>query len=539
MIRILIFLAAVLALGLGFAWLADRPGDMVVTFDGYQYEVSLMVAAVAITAVVAAVMILWWLVKSIWNSPYTIARYFRVRKRDRGYQALSTGMVAASAGDADLARKMSRQAGKLIRSETEPLIGLLDAQASLLEGDHDSAREKFERMLDDPEMRLLGLRGLYLEAERLGDRAAARHYAGRAADIAPQLAWATESTIEEKTAHGDWDAALKLIPAGKSGRQAAREAADRRRMVLLTAKAQDLLDSDAAAAKAAALEANKLAPAFAPAAVVAARALFRQNDVRKGAKILEAAWKLDAHPEVADLYIHARPGDATHDRLARARKLRSIKQNNVESELAVARAAYDAKEYREAREATEAALRMQPREGAYLLLADIEEAETADQGRIRQYLARAVRAPRDPAWVADGVVSERWAPISPVTGRLDAFEWKVPVERLGLLVDTHEDEPAEVERPALAAPAIEPVAPKPDIAAAPAAPVASVEPLEPVTSAEPAEPAEAEIPTPPLAAANDQTAAKAPEPPEMPPLPDDPGVDPDQDQKSERRFRLF
>ena len=48
MIRILFFLAVVFALGLGFAWLADRPGDMVVTFDGYQYQVSLMVAAVAV-----------------------------------------------------------------------------------------------------------------------------------------------------------------------------------------------------------------------------------------------------------------------------------------------------------------------------------------------------------------------------------------------------------------------------------------------------------------------------------------------------------
>src|ERR1041384_6359761 len=98
MIRILVFLLFVLALGLGFAWLADRPGDMVVTLDGYQYQVSLMVAAVAVVSIVAAVMILWWLVKAIWNSPYTISRYFRVRRRDRGYQALSTGMIAGGAG---------------------------------------------------------------------------------------------------------------------------------------------------------------------------------------------------------------------------------------------------------------------------------------------------------------------------------------------------------------------------------------------------------------------------------------------------------
>src|SRR5690606_8412949 len=208
MIRILLFLFVVLALALGFSRLADRPGEIVVTFNGYQYEVSLMVAAVAVVAVVAATMIAWWLLKSLWNSPYTIARHFRARRRDRGYQALPTGMIAAGAGDAALARRKSKEAAKLISSDQEPLIHLLDAQASLLEGDHEAARAKFEAMLDDPEMRLLGLRGLYLEAERLGDRNAARHYAGRAAAAAPQLAWAAESTIEELAQRGEWDAAL-------------------------------------------------------------------------------------------------------------------------------------------------------------------------------------------------------------------------------------------------------------------------------------------------------------------------------------------
>ena len=46
--------------------------------------------------------------------------------------------------------------------------------------------------------------------------------------------------------------------------------------------------------------------------------------------------------------------------------------------------------------------------------------------RVRDWLARAVRAPRDPQWVADGFTAASWAPISPVTGRLDAFEWRVP-----------------------------------------------------------------------------------------------------------------
>ena len=42
-------------------------------------------------------------------------------------------------------------------------------------------------------------------------------------------------------------------------------------------------------------------------------------------------------------------------------------------------------------------------------------------------MTRALNAPRDPAWTADGFVSDRWLPVSPVTGRLDAFEWKEPL----------------------------------------------------------------------------------------------------------------
>jgi HemY protein len=555
MIRILLFLIVVFAMGLGFAWLADRPGDMVVTFDGYQYQVSLMVAAVAVVAIVAAVMISWWLLRTIWNSPYLISRYFRVRRRDRGYQALSTGMIAAGAGDAALARNMSKQAAKLISSDQEPLIHLLEAQASILEGDHDAARKKFETMLDDPEMRLLGLHGLYLEAERLGERDVSRHYASRAAELAPQLGWAADATLDDKAAQGDWEGALRLVDAQRTAKQADKAATDRRRAVLLTAKAMALAETDRSASRAAAIEANRLMPAFAPAAVAAAKACFQQDDVRKGAKILETAWRAEPHPEIADLYIHARSGDAVGDRLHRARRLQSMRSNNAESSLAVARAALDAGDYRLARAEAETAARLQPQERVYLLLADIEEAETGDQGRIRQWLSKAVRAPRDPAWVADGYISERWAPISPVTGRLDAFEWKVPVERVGQLIE--QEGPQEAVVPTAlpgAAPAVrqEPaaivVAETQAAAAGPEKPVV-VEAERPKTAAahetdtvgqqppqlQPAAPLPA-APKVPDAASN--LARPSSFDPSRPP--DDPGVDPSEANDNEpRRFRLF
>lgn len=554
MIRVLSYLAIVFALGLGFAWLADRPGDMVLTFDGYRYHVSLMVAAVLVVAAVAAVMLSWWVVKAIWNSPYAISRHFRVRRRDRGYQALSTGMIAAGAGDAALARKKSKEASKLIASDQEPLIALLDAQTSLLEGDHDAARRKFEAMLDDPETRLLALRGLYLEAERLGDRDAAKHYAARAAEAAPQLGWAADSTLEELVARSDWDAALALLDRQKNVGNVEKADANRRRAVLLTAKAETLADADPTAARSAATEALKLRPHFVPAALVSARASIRLNDIRKGAKLLEATWKAEAHPQVAELYVNARPGDAVLDRLDRAKRLKGMRHNNAESSLIVARAALDAQDFALARQEAEAAIRMQPREGAFLLLADIEEAETGDQGRIRYWLGKAVRAPQDPAWVADGVASERWKPVSPVTGKLDAFEWRAPVEKLGAVIE--QGDPIK-DAPALAAPA-------PVIDAAPARPASSVTNTEaevvakadgkaadvPPVATGPQEPAPASSSVAPsnvvpLATVAPVLHAEAPLDDEdstsaQPRLPDDPGVDPrEAAEQNQNRFRLF
>jgi HemY protein len=61
-------------------------------------------------------------------------------------------------------------------------------------------------------------------------------------------------------------------------------------------------------------------------------------------------------------------------------------------------------------------------------MAGIEAGETGDKGKVREWLARAANAARDPVWFADGVISNRWEPVSPVDGRLDAFQWRVPVE---------------------------------------------------------------------------------------------------------------
>lgn len=584
MLRVLLFIVAVAILGLGFAFLADTPGTLVMTVADREITVSLMVAAVALVAAVGAVMLTWWIFKVVFTSPQRMQRFFRARRRDRGYQSLSTGIIAAGAGDSVTARRMLKQAGGLLNSTTEPMIQLLDAQASIVEGHHAEAREKFEAMLEDPELRIFGLRGLYMEAKRLGDRDAAKHYAEKAAELAPQLRWAGTAALELKTAAGDWDGAIRLLESQKKAKQLEPEEIKRKRAVLLTALAQENIEKDPAKAKSAAMEAHRLAPEFSPAAIAAAQALIRLNELRRGAHVLESTWRKAPHPEIALAYVNARPGDSSLDRYKRAQRLEKLKPNNVDSSMIVAQMATEAGEFSDARKAIAAVLRNEPREGAFMLMADIEDAETGDQGKVREWLARAVRAPRDPAWTADGYVAEEWAPVSPISGRLDAFEWKVPVERLGPVVENDLDPmvrgisaPAMAEpEPAEEAEIVEAAEPEPDMedeastviegeVVEPAA-EETVPEATPVTEPEAAEaveetPAEAEsepVGKPeaeetvkaeaaePAPAKQEKPAASAAKPDAKededtrPPIPDDPGIDPDAEpEEPSRRFRLF
>jgi HemY protein len=423
MIRILFFILVVLALGYGFSWLAERPGELFVIWQGQRIEMSLMVAATLVAALVFLIMLGWWLVRTIWTSPQSVTRYFRARKRDRGYQALSTGLIAVGSGDAPLARKMLDRTRGLISSDSEPLIHLLEAQAALIEGKNEDARKKFEAMAEDPETRELGLRGLYLEAQRLGAHEAARHYAEKAVEKAPHLPWAAEATLEYRAQAGRYDEAIRLLETQRVLNGMERKTHDRRKAVLLAGRALSRLEGDPKGAREDAVHALKLDPALVPAATIAAKAYLRENNTRKALTTLEQSWRLSPHAEVAIAFVVA-GGGAAVDRLRRAERLETLQPNAYESLYAVASAAYDAREFALARSKAEAAARLDERESIYLLMADIEEADTGDQGRVRHWLSQALRAPRDPEWVADGQVSPHWLPVSPVSGRLDAFEWK-------------------------------------------------------------------------------------------------------------------
>jgi len=357
-----------------------------------------------------------------------VAHFVSRRRGARGDRAISHGLIAIGAGDLRAAKKFAAEARRL--KSGEPLSLLLSAQTAQLSGDRAAAEVAFRTMTGRDDTKLLGLRGLFVEARRREDMAAARGYAEEAARTGPALAWAGQAALEFRCTSGDWAGALTALERNMKNKLIDKPTYKRQRAVLLTASALAAEETDRGRARSLVLEAVKLAPALVPAAELAARMLVETRKIRKAGRIIERAWQANPHPDLAQVYAYLRFGDSARDRLARVEKLAAKTPGHVESAIAVARAAIDAQEFTAARSALQPLL-AEPTQRTAELMAELEHAESGDEGRAREWMARALRAPRDPAWTADGFISGRWLPVSPVTGHLDSFQWKVPLAALG------------------------------------------------------------------------------------------------------------
>jgi HemY protein len=427
MYRIVIFLLLIAAAAAGAAWIADQSGNVMLSWDGWRLETSLPVFALALGVTIVAATVVWSILRGLWRAPQKLRRSRRERRLARGRHAITHGLLAIGHGDAAAARAHADAARR--HAANDPLALLLHAQSAQLEGDRETAKDAFRAMAERDETRLLGLRGLFIEAQRADDPVGAVMIAEEALKLAPASTWASHAVLGFRCARGDWNGALAILDTNLSSGLIDKPAYRRQRGVLLTARALELENVDRDRSRDSVMEAIKLAPTLVPAAVLASKYESEAHQVRRAMRIVETAWLAQPHPDLADAYAHVRLGDSARQRLVRIETLAAKAPGHLESALAVARAAIDASEFARAREAL-APFIAAPTQRVAMLMAEIERNEHGDSGRARAWTLRAVRALHDPVWTADGYVSDQWRPVSPVSGRLDAFQWQTPLAAL-------------------------------------------------------------------------------------------------------------
>jgi HemY protein len=549
MFRIILFLVLIALAAAGAAWVADQPGDVVISWGVWRASPSVPVFVLVLGLTIVAVVFAWSLLRGLWGAPKRMRRRRHEKRQARGRQAITHGLLAIGQGDGHAARRHADIAKRL--TADDPLALLLHAQSAQLDGDRAGAHRAFQAMAERGDTRLLGLRGLFIEAQRSDDPVAAVTIAEEALKLSPASTWASQAVLGFRCAQSDWTGALKILDNNFASGLIDRAAFRRQRGVLLTARALELETQDRDLSRDSVTEAIKLAPTLVPAAVLASRFQSEAHQTRRAMKIIETAWLAQPHPDLADAYAHVKLGDSARQRLVRVETLASKAPGHIEGALAIARAAIDAAEFTRAREAL-APFTTDSTQRVAMLMAEIERTEHGDSGRARAWTLRAVRALHDPVWTADGYVSDRWRPVSPVTGRIDAFQWQTPLAALPsdrastieteILRETVLAPPPAVPKPVVPVPTeVTPSAPAQDLAAEPEVPAQP----EPVADAAP-EPAEAPPPLPKPAPAppplfrDRSDIASAAKPavaiPAVIPIvrpPDDPGVDEADDYRDE------
>ncbi len=435
MVRGIVFFIKLAILVAIAVWLAEQPGDVTVVWQGYRLDttVGILLLAVAVVAIIAALLYRFW--SALRRGPRGLSDSMRERRRRRGYEALTQGMVSVAAGDAGEAKRLAKKADSLL--EEPPLTMLLSAQAAQINGDDDAARRYFTQMLDDPETRFLGLRGLLRQAERENNSLAALNYAKKAQVIQPRTPWVMSAIFEHSLKSGDLEGALQAVKDSRTLGLLTKEQARRRRGVVLTelAHRQNQLAAQGQAYESA-KEAHKLVPEHPPAAWMCARLLLNGEERRAARRAIETTWEQHPHPDLVPLYLETKPGQSALDQLKRVQRLAERNPGHRDSELALARAALKAELWGEARRHLENAGGPVPSETICRLMAELEERENDDHEAGRQWLLRAAQAPSDPAWVCRecGAVAAEWHVLCGSCDSFDTFVWRTPphvVEELG------------------------------------------------------------------------------------------------------------
>ncbi len=482
MVRVLLFglkFGVVLVIA---AWLADWPGRVTAELPGYRLDLGfwvlewpdlyldasagILVLALLGFATLAALTYRLW--RFLRRAPRELKHSVKAGRRRRGYRALTQGMVAVAAGEREEAARWARKAAVLL--DEPPLTMLLSAQAAQLSGDEAAARRYFTAMLDNEETRFLGLRGLLTQALREDEPARALELVREAHDMRPRTPWVLQSLFELTERGGDLEAAEGALRESLRAKALPKAETERKRAVILVERAlaaRQAGDSAGTSARAIghAREAHKLAPDLIAASALLAELLLDGGEARKAAKALEEGWTRAPHPDLAVLYLRARPSDDSLERLKTLGKLVARNPAHGESHLARGRAALEARLWGEARRHLEAAagpagLNGNPSEAVCRLMAELAESEHADIEGSRAWLARAATAPPDPAWICGtcGTRAASWRPRCGKCESFDALAWTAPPQAAATPEIAPEDAPEALAAPESTAIAVAPAA---------------------------------------------------------------------------------
>ena len=434
LIKILSFVAMVMLISFGAGRLMEAQGGVMIQYAGLELSFGALQAAL----LVLGLLVSFWLVlkllglvvallRFINGDETALSRYFDRNRERRGFEALSDGLMALASGDGRDAMAKARKADRLLNRPD--LTNLIMAQAAVANGDRQTAKATYKKLLKDPKTRFVGTYGLLQQHLQDGDTEVALKLAEHAFALKPRHGETQDVLLKLQAGREDWRGVRTTLTAKLKHGSLPKDVHKRRDAVFALSQSRDLrAEGKLEEAQAYAVEANRLAPGLVPAALLSAEGHREQKNVKQASRILRAAWQLAPHPDLAAGFAALAPDEASAARLKRFGQFTKGTESHPETkmlmaELYVAMADFDA-----ARQALGDLAKTDPTMRALTILAAIERGDGADDQSVRRLLTQAISAQRDPQWICDncGHVHHDWEPVCLNCEAIDSIAWKRP-----------------------------------------------------------------------------------------------------------------
>ena len=408
------------------AWVADHPGDVTIQFETVTVDTSFAAVTLAVAALVFFTGLSVWLVGWLRREFPIFGSNREIKRQSRGLTLVNKALVALSAGDHKLAKRLIGQAEVLL--PPQPMVHLIAAETASRSGDMEAANARYKALETSDNGRLIGLRGLVTEARRLGHNNEALSLARAAFEENRKSPWVLKTLFSLEVAAGHWgEAETALKKVVKEGLLDSETHVSHTATLLYGQAVEAGLAGDQKQAEKLYKASLAKRPGFAPAVAALAKLDMQGGHPRRAEKRILDAWRDMPHPALAVVYKELDTGEARSDWVKRVRALIAPLTDDPEALILLSDALMAADRPEDAKPLLEKLTVLRPTKRVWRLRLKLAQVLGEETTAIEAAL---LQAPEGFAWRCQdcGEVAVNWSALCPSCGMFDQITWQSGID---------------------------------------------------------------------------------------------------------------
>ena len=417
----------------GVTYLSELSGDVTLNINNSEITISIIMG-VCILLLLTSILFLGFafinlyiaIIRFFSGDETAITRYFNKSRQLKGNKALSRALVSFYEGDSAEALVYSNKAKTLLKNDKLSL--LINAQIAKKAGDSKLVLASYKKLLGQKDTRLVALSGIVSEKIKAGKFKEALELSKKNVELYPTNLNNISTLFNLQLQEKDWKGAVKTLQAKKKIEKISRSSFLQQEAILIFEDAKEKhLQGFSKEALDATLVSVRQYPGFVSALCFLTDLTNILGDKRRAEKILQKAWVVFPHPDIAKAYASLVINESPEKRLRRFEALTKINENASQTRTLKAELFLEVGNFSKAKELISTLANNDPDNYILTLMAAVERASGATDKVVREWLTKAVYAPKSPTWICNECGSQsEWISICKSCESFDSMSWIRP-----------------------------------------------------------------------------------------------------------------